>query len=69
METAGPESRSEPVQRGNRLLICGPTERGIDILVRYVTRANNRYEVKNRLYQRVIELLHKPMTPAAPTAS
>ena len=33
---------------------------GIDMVVRYVTRAYRRYEVRNRIYQRVIELLHKP---------
>jgi len=41
-----------------------PGALGIDILVRYVTRAANRYEVRNRLYQKVIELLHKPPTAA-----
>lgn len=38
-----------------------PSAAGIDILVRYVTRANTRYDVRNRIYQRVIELLHKPV--------
>ncbi len=33
---------------------------GLDIIVRYVTRAADRFEVRNRLYQRVIDLLHKP---------
>ncbi len=33
---------------------------GIDVVIRYVTRATNRYAVRNRLYQRAIELLHKP---------
>jgi small-conductance mechanosensitive channel len=34
---------------------------GIDLIVRYVTRASERFEVRNRLYQRVIDLLHKPV--------
>lgn len=38
---------------------------GLDIIVRYVTRASDRFEVRNRLYQRVIDLLHNPVTPAA----
>jgi hypothetical protein len=35
---------------------------GIDVVVRYVTRASERFEVRNRLYQRVIDLLHKRTT-------
>jgi small-conductance mechanosensitive channel len=40
-----------------------PGASGIDIIVRYVTRASDRFEVRNRLYQCVIGLLHKPLTP------
>ncbi|MDW5264645.1 MULTISPECIES: mechanosensitive ion channel domain-containing protein [Acidobacteriaceae] len=36
-----------------------PAGSGIDILVRYVTQAGNRFEMRNRLYQSVINLLHK----------
>jgi small-conductance mechanosensitive channel len=36
-----------------------PAASGIDILVRYVTRAGDRFEMRNRLYQSVIDLLHK----------
>jgi len=39
---------------------------GLDIIVRYVTRASDRFEVRNRLYQRVIDLLHNPATPPEP---
>jgi small-conductance mechanosensitive channel len=39
-----------------------PSGGGIDILVRYVTRASERFEVRNRIYQRVVELLQKPAT-------
>ena len=35
-----------------------PSAGGIDLIVRYVTRASNRFEVRNRLYQLVIGLLH-----------
>jgi small-conductance mechanosensitive channel len=35
----------------------------IDIVVRYVTRATDRSETRNRLYERVVAVLHKP--PAA----
>ena len=34
---------------------------GIEIVVRYVTRASDRFEVRNRLYQSVIGLLQKPV--------
>jgi small-conductance mechanosensitive channel len=37
-----------------------PAASGIDILVRYVTRAKDRFEMRNKLYQTVIELLHNP---------
>jgi len=37
-----------------------PGGSGIDVVVRYVTRASYRFDVKNRLYTCVINLLHKP---------
>jgi small-conductance mechanosensitive channel len=37
-----------------------PAASGVDVLVRYVTRASDRLEVRNRLYERVIDALHKP---------
>jgi small-conductance mechanosensitive channel len=40
-----------------------PSASGIAIVVRYVTRASDRFEMRNRLYQCVIDLLHKPLTP------
>jgi small-conductance mechanosensitive channel len=43
-----------------------PAASGIDILVRYVTRAADRFDTRNRLYQSVIDLLHKP-AETAPT--
>ena len=39
-----------------------PGASGINIVVRYVTRASDRFEVRNRLYQSVIGLLNKPAT-------
>ena len=36
-----------------------PVASGIDVSVRYVTRATERLEVRNRLYQCVIDLMHK----------
>jgi small-conductance mechanosensitive channel len=40
-----------------------PGASGIDIIVRYITRASDRFEVRNRLYHCVIDLLHKPSVP------
>jgi small-conductance mechanosensitive channel len=42
-----------------------PASSGVDIVVRYVTRAGDRFDMRNRLYQSVIDLLRKP----EPTAS
>ena len=35
-----------------------PGAAGIDIIVRYVTRAGNRFEMRNKLYQALIDILH-----------
>jgi small-conductance mechanosensitive channel len=43
-----------------------PAASGIDILVRYVTRAGERFDMRNRLYQSVIDLLHKSDASASP---
>jgi small-conductance mechanosensitive channel len=37
-----------------------PAASGIDVLVRYVTRAGDRFEMRNKLYGAVLELLHEP---------
>jgi small-conductance mechanosensitive channel len=42
-----------------------PTASGMDIIVRYITRAPNRLEIRNRLYQAVIDLLHRAPSNAA----
>ncbi|HYM10385.1 MAG TPA: mechanosensitive ion channel domain-containing protein [Bryobacterales bacterium] len=41
-----------------------PSAAGLDVIVRYITRAPQRYEVKSRLFQSIVDLLHKPTTPA-----
>jgi hypothetical protein len=40
-----------------------PSGSNIDIQVRYVTRASERFELRNRLYQHVVDLLRKQETP------
>jgi small-conductance mechanosensitive channel len=44
-----------------------PAASGIEVLVRYVTRAGDRFEIRNRLFQTVLELLHKPEAIASET--
>jgi len=44
-----------------------PASSGIDIVVRYVTRAGDRFDMRNRLYQSVIDLLDKSYGPTSPS--
>jgi small-conductance mechanosensitive channel len=39
-----------------------PTGSGVELVVRYVTRASERFDTRNRLYRHVIDLLHEPKT-------
>lgn len=41
-----------------------PSGSGIELHVRYITPASARFELRNRLYQRIVELLHSPAEPA-----
>jgi small-conductance mechanosensitive channel len=41
-----------------------PSASGVDMVAHYVTRASDRFEVRNRLYQFIIGLLHKPLGDA-----
>jgi len=45
-----------------------PGAYGIEIVVRYVTRASDRFEARNRLYQCVIGLLQKPVASPSETS-
>ncbi len=46
-----------------------PAASGTDIIVRYVTRAADRFEMRNRLYQAVIDLLHRAPAHIAASGS
>ncbi len=37
-----------------------PTGSGTDVLVRYITRASERFDQRNRLYQRLVDVLRNP---------
>jgi small-conductance mechanosensitive channel len=40
-----------------------PTGSGVDVRIRYLTRANERHEVRARLYRAVVDLLHSAKNP------
>ena len=42
-----------------------PSTAGLQVAVRYITRAPQRYEVKARLYHRVVDLLRQPASVAS----
>ena len=48
-----------------------PTNLGVNLVVRYVVNAHNRYPVRTRLYESIVELLHhkRQTAPAEPEAS
>jgi small-conductance mechanosensitive channel len=35
-----------------------PSSQGVDVIVRYITRAHERYDLRGRLYTLIVELLH-----------
>jgi hypothetical protein len=41
-----------------------PSINGLEVIVRYITRAPQRYEVKSRLFQAIVDLIHKPAVEA-----
>jgi hypothetical protein len=44
-----------------------PARNGVDVVVRYMTRANERHQVRARVYQAVFELLgHRTLPPSPP---
>ena len=38
-----------------------PSANGLDVIVRYVTHAPERYAVKSRLFKAIVDLVHKPV--------
>jgi small-conductance mechanosensitive channel len=39
-----------------------PSVNGLEVRVRYITRAPQRFEVKSKLFQEIVELVHKPVS-------
>jgi hypothetical protein len=46
-----------------------PTGQGVSINVRYITHANQRFEMRARLNQAVVDLLHQRKTAGATTVT
>src|ERR1700761_5877198 len=44
-----------------------PAGAGVEVLIRYVTRASERLKVRNRLYERVMDVLHTPHVVISPS--
>ena len=42
-----------------------PAVNGLEVVVRYITRAPQRYAVKSKIFQMIVDLLHKPATDNA----
>lgn len=42
-----------------------PTSLGINLVVRYITQANDRYDLRTRLYKNIVELMRKPVVLGA----
>jgi small-conductance mechanosensitive channel len=59
--------RAQPVSAAPAVSLR-PTGSGIDVHVRYITRAGERHAMKTRLYQALVELLHR-RDDTAPAAS
>jgi small-conductance mechanosensitive channel len=60
--------RAQPVSAAPEVSLR-PTSSGIDVHVRYITRAGERHATKTRLYQALVELLHGRQANPSATAS
>ena len=67
--------RGKPSFSAGPAISVRPANLGFEILVRYVTRANERHEQRSNLYHEIIELLRRrnipqpAQPPAAPSAA
>jgi small-conductance mechanosensitive channel len=62
----GAHGHSLAAFRTDPLVNLRPSGSGVDLEVRYVTRASERFEIRNRLYRRVFNLLHEPASETEP---
>ncbi len=66
-QRAASRYRAQPVSAAPAVSLR-PTSSGIEVHVRYITRAGERHAMKTRLYQALVELLHR-RDDASPAAS
>src|SRR5713101_2735941 len=50
-------------------MIVQPTNLGVNVVVRYITRAHERHETRSRLYRSIVELLHRKRIPESAAGS
>jgi small-conductance mechanosensitive channel len=50
-------------------IMVRPTSLGVNVIVRYITRANERHEVRSRLFHQVVELLRSKHIASGPLES
>jgi small-conductance mechanosensitive channel len=50
-------------------IMVRPTTLGVNVIVRYITRAHERHEVRSRLFHRVVELLRSKHIASGPLES
>jgi small-conductance mechanosensitive channel len=67
-QRAASRYRAQPVSAAPAVSLR-PTSAGIDVHVRYITRAGERHAMKTRLYQALVELLHGRKGDPAAAAS
>jgi small-conductance mechanosensitive channel len=67
-QRAASRYRAQPVSAAPAVSLR-PTSAGIEVHVRYITRAGERHALKTRLYQALVELLHGRQGDAAAAAA
>jgi small-conductance mechanosensitive channel len=55
----GAHGQARDLFSANASVNLRPSSSGVDVQIRYVTRASERFDMRNRLYQLAIELLHE----------
>jgi small-conductance mechanosensitive channel len=64
-KSAGPRMQSLAVSPAIHLR---PTGAGVEMQVRYITSANDRYATRSRMYEKIVGLLHGEATAPSPAA-
>jgi small-conductance mechanosensitive channel len=67
-QKAAPRYRAQPVSASPEISLR-PTGSGIEVHVRYITRAGERHAVRTRLYQELVDLLHTRPTDQVAAAT